>query len=352
MTIDPATYERVTHHAGLFDASKVYGRVFAQGKDAIDLLHRMSTNDLKPLESQTGRAALTVLTNEKARFIDAIKVVRDTSGETVVLTSAGKEQEVIQWLDRYVIMEDAKFIAASQHIAQYMLCGPSATAILQQFASSPISEERAAVYDIVVDGSPATIVRGPSLAGSGWFVLTGSQFSKTLCDRLASEVLAGNGAMIDPPLFDLLRIENGTPVAPNEINDRHNPLETGLATEAISFTKGCYIGQEVIARLDAQQKVQRHLMKLEITMPWADAESELANVSLPLRILGADSAEIGEFTSYSASPNAGKVLGLGYVRTAFAKPETTVGIAVHEGILLPAILKGRSLVQGESKRNV
>lgn len=338
MLIDPATYERATHHAGLFDASRTYGRVFVEGKDAIDLLHRMSTNDLKPLESETGRAALTVLTNEKARFIDAIKVVRDTSGSTVLLTSAGKEQDVIQWLDRYVIMEEAKFRDATKYIAQFLLCGPLATQILQQFSETKVEEDRSAVYDLVIDGSPATLLRGPSLAGSGWFILTGANYSKSVHDRLAAETLAVNGVTIDDEMFDLLRIENGTPIAPNEINDKHNPLETGFATEAVSFTKGCYIGQEVIARLDAQQKVQRHLMRIEIATPWADAASELANGALPMKIVAANSAEIGEFTSFAVSPAKGRVVGLGYVRSAFAKPETPAGIAVNEAMILPATL--------------
>jgi folate-binding protein YgfZ len=339
MLIDPVTYERVTRHAGLFDASQAYGRVFAQGTDAIDLLHRMSTNDLKPLESTPGRAVLTVLTNEKARFIDAIKVVRDTSGATVLLTSAGKEQEVIDWLDRYVIMENAKFLHATKYISQFLLCGPAATGILQQFSSVTIDEDRGAVYDLEIEGASATLVRAPSLAGSGWFVLMGADFAKRVWDRLAAETLAGNGATFDHAMFDLLRIENGTPIAPNEINDKHNPLETGFATEAVSFTKGCYIGQEVIARLDAQQKVQRHLMKLEIAMPWADAMSELAGGTVPMKIRAADLTEIGEFTSFAASPATQKVIGLGYVRSAFAKTETPCGIAVNDAMVLPATIK-------------
>jgi folate-binding protein YgfZ len=338
MQIDPVSYERVAHHVGLFDASTAFGRVVARGKDAIDLLHRMSTNDLKPLESTTGRAALTVLTNEKARFIDAIKVVRDTGGDTLLLTSGGKEQEVIQWLDRYVIMEDAKFIPATELIAQLLLCGPLATTVLHHFSTTTIAEDRGSVSDISIAGMPATILRAPSLAGSGWFVLMGAQFKEAIWDRLSADVLEMNGSLIDLALFDLLRIENATPIAPNEINDKHNPLETGFATEAVSFTKGCYIGQEVIARLDAQQKVQRHLMRLEIAMPWADAQSELMNRALPLKLIAPEHVECGELTSYAASPAHQKVIGLGYVRSAFAKDGAAIGVAVNEAVVLPAVL--------------
>ncbi|HEX5315956.1 MAG TPA: hypothetical protein VFX22_04820, partial [Candidatus Kapabacteria bacterium] len=101
-------YSRVRNNAGLFDATHSFGRLFARGKDAIDLLHRMSTNDVKPLETSKPQAILTALLNEKGRLIDVVKVMRDNAGEILLITSKDKEQTVSAWLDKFTIMEDAR----------------------------------------------------------------------------------------------------------------------------------------------------------------------------------------------------------------------------------------------------
>src|SRR5579859_1341363 len=102
-------YVAITEHAGLYDATLAFGRLIARGKDALDLLNRMSTNDVTPLMEAKSKAVLTALTNEKGRIIDVLKVIRDEDGDVAILTSAGKEQIVIDWLAKFTIMEDAQF---------------------------------------------------------------------------------------------------------------------------------------------------------------------------------------------------------------------------------------------------
>lgn len=173
MTIEPNKYQQIRTCAGLFDASKPFGRVVARGKDVIDLLHRMSTNDLKPLEQTIPQAKLTVLTNEKGRFVDVLKVVREASGRILLLTSAGLEETVIRWLDKFTIMEDAHFELATAKIAQFLICGPKATSIVGRYAGlEAIEEPRTGAYELKIDDIPATLVKAPSLAGNAWFILT------------------------------------------------------------------------------------------------------------------------------------------------------------------------------------
>src|SRR4051812_20490020 len=102
-------YLKAHKSVSLFNASRQYGRVEASGVDAIDLLHRMSTNDLLPLIGKPGTGAQTVLTTEKGRIIDLVTVLSH-GNSAVLITSGGREDQVIQWLDKYVIMEDAKFL--------------------------------------------------------------------------------------------------------------------------------------------------------------------------------------------------------------------------------------------------
>lgn len=323
MVISQVAYHRVHDSVGLFDASRTFGRLFARGKDAIDLLHRMSTNDLLPLEGAKSLSALTVLTNEKGRIVDVLKVVRDETGDVALITSKDKEQTVIQWLDKFTIMEDARFELATDKLAQFLLCGKNANSILGKYAGQDLAgASNSAVYGLRVGEANATLVKGPSLAGNGWFILTSRDSADIVWKQLEADVLASGGAVMDEDLFDLLRIENGMPLAPNELNEKHNPLETTLAKDAVSFTKGCYIGQEVIARLDAQGKVQRQMVGLKFGEGMPRIGDRISDEALAGSPLG---EEIGEVTSVAISPAHGGI-GLGYVREKYANPGTVISV--------------------------
>ncbi|MFI5202253.1 MAG: YgfZ/GcvT domain-containing protein, partial [Candidatus Kapaibacterium sp.] len=219
-------------------------------------------------------------------------------------------------------------------IHQFLLCGPNATSILSQYAQESITESRTHVYDLHFESAQVTLVKGPSLAGNGWFILTSAENAPLIWDRLSQDVTAGEGAIMDDELFEVLRIENGTPTAPNELNEKHNPLETPVASEAVSFTKGCYIGQEVIARLDAQQKVQRQLVGLKFNDKVPNIGDRISDEALLGTPLG---DEIGDVTSIVVSPANGAI-GLGYVRAKYANPGTVVSVKDSMGNKLPATL--------------
>jgi folate-binding protein YgfZ len=104
---------------------------------------------------------------------------------------------------------------------------------------------------------------------------------------------------------DLYRVENGLPSTPNEINDQYNPYEIDLIDE-VDFEKGCYIGQEVIARLDTYQKVQRFLHKVKIK---SDQELEL-----PGDIFDSGDKKVGSLTSLVKRPESIEQIGLGIFR--------------------------------------
>ena len=114
------SYQKAHHSLALFDASERFGRVAAIGPDAIDLVHRMSTNDLLPLIGHAGSGAQTVLTTEKGRIVDLLTVLSHGK-DALLITSGGREEEVIEWLNKFVIMEDAKFEKRSDAISQILI---------------------------------------------------------------------------------------------------------------------------------------------------------------------------------------------------------------------------------------
>ncbi len=123
--------------------------------------------------------------------------------------------------------------------------------------------------------------------------------------------------------YNIFRIERGIPAVPNEINDFNNPLEIGLGSD-VSFTKGCYIGQEVIARLDTYDKVQRSLKGIT-----SDTDKGLTdNASIIY-----ESKEIGKITSSVYSPNLKKNIALGLIKNEFNKNGLSVFTKDEAGTL-------------------
>ena len=115
--------------------------------------------------------------------------------------------------------------------------------------------------------------------------------------------------------YEVLRVKEGAPVYDRELGDDYNPLEAGL-WGSISFTKGCYIGQEVIARLDTYQKLQKHLVSLSF--------SSEAGIDAGVR-LSREGREVGQVTSAARVPTTGATIGLGYVRKEAAEVRDSDG---------------------------
>jgi folate-binding protein YgfZ len=306
--VNKEDYSRARNVIGFYDQTASSGRIVGRGRDAVDLLHRMSTNDLKPVEEPM-HGSQTVLTTEKGRILDLVTVI-NRGTDTLLLTSKDHEAKLIAWLDKFTIMDDARFTPAANEIDQYLLIGRGAYQFIKDLLGvDPSSIERFSILESVIASKPVLIQKSIRIAESGWIILVDRENGDVVKQALEAEVREMSGSIMDDELFDLLRIESGIPVAPNELNEKHNPLEAALVS-AVSFTKGCYIGQEVIARLDSYDKVQRHLMGLILS-------EDISSRTLPAKLY-AGGEEAGELTSAQFSPALDRMIGLGYVRNAYA----------------------------------
>jgi len=324
--VNTEEYTRAHIAAGLYDASRRFGRVQASGPDAIDLLHRMSTNDLLPLIGKRGAGSQTVLTTEKGRIIDHL-IVLSQGDSAFLITSRGNEQRVIEWLDKFVIMEDAKFTNASAEYLQYLVFGPRALTVMNELFGGEVSAlENLHFVDRELAGTIVQVQRWHRIIESGWAVYAPKEHADAVLAALTETVFSAGGAVIGDETYNTIRIEAGLPEMPTELNEKHNPLETTLV-QAVSWTKGCYIGQEVIARLDSYDKVQRHLMGITL-------EGSATVNGNPLQVKTASGEVIGEVTSTALSPTIGKTIGLAFIKSAYANPETTVHVEQGEATLV------------------
>ena len=240
------------------------------GNESVDFLQRISTNDFGMFKS--GDIQKTLFISEKGRVIDIVWVIHQTS-HLLLLLSSGMAKEVSDWLNKYIIMED---IVIEDVSSQYAV-------------------------DIHFDEFIENGFRTDYFGFSACFVMKKKSANKSAPSSLLSPALVKR----DAQSFELWRIENGIPSIKKELVQDYNPLELNL-WDWISFTKGCYIGQEVVARLDTYNKIQRILCKINSEQPIAEG-----NICLD-----SDGNEAGKITSVVQSKDG--FTGLAVVRMKFA----------------------------------
>ena len=280
------------------------GCLKATGDDALDLLNRLSTNKVDHL--QPGHWAPTVLTSDRGRIVDLLTVIH--AGDHIyLLTSPGQQQPVIEWLDKYTIMEDLEVEDVSASTAIITLAGEGSDSVL---GLEPDGTERLPGLQypapaISIGGHDAIIISRPLGALPCSLLIAAPDATDGIM-----AVLSGAGATnLGADAWEALRVANGAPAFGTEMGEPYNPLEAGLIG-AIDFTKGCYIGQEVIARLDSYDRVQRYLSVLS----FSDGCDVAAGTALYV-----DDRQAGTVTSVYRTPG-GELRGLGFVRTAAAIP--------------------------------
>ena len=293
-----AEYQAATKGVAVYDASYM-GRLKASGDDALDLLNRLSTNKVDDLHP--GHGAPTILTTDRGRILDLI-IVLNLDDHVLLLTSPGLQQPVIEFLDKYTIMEDLVVEDISASTALLAVWGPDGQGTLE----SVIGEGLAglSLYDSVereLAGSSVRIVSTQISQLSGYYIVAPNEAAPAVWQS----IVEAGARPIGAEAFESARVTYSLPVHGREMGDEFNPLETGLIG-SIDFAKGCYIGQEVIARLDTYQKVQKYLVRL--------AFEPGATVS-PGTALMQEGKAVGKVTSVATVPTTGDIIGLAYVRT-------------------------------------
>ena len=303
-----AEYRAITEGAGLHDSSYT-GRLKASGDDALDLLNRLSTNGI--IDLAPGQGAPTILTTDRGRILDLLEVVN--TGEFVLLiTSPNCQQAVIDWLDRYTIMEDLEVEDVSGETAQITVCGPKAgealagALTLPEEASLLEEMEAYAALPVTVGGHNVLVIKRPLGPLAALEVVMEAGVAAEVWEALEE----AGATPVGMKAFNAALVHHGVPRHGREMSDAYNPLEAGLIG-SVDFAKGCYIGQEVIARLDTYQKVQRYLVRLRFS------EDAVVEEGAGLEL---DGLRVGQVTSLATVPATGELAGLGYVRTARANP--------------------------------
>ena len=290
------------------------GKLRVFGKDRETLLHRLTANEMRHLKS--GEGVVNIFTNAKGRVVDVVEMFMEEEC-IFLLTSPGRAPIVKQWIEKYTFIEDVRCEDISSQIGMISLFGAESAALLQTLFDWPVQDLPAQHARLLVHGEKSILVQRSGL-------ITPVQFNLLMpVAELEKfwQTLTPQATPIGHAAYEMLRIHRGLPMMEKEITDEYNPHEVGLYP-FINFEKGCYIGQEVIARLDTYQKVQRQLAGVKFEM--SDPDDPLF-AALPVPIYVGEQL-IGQLTSACFSPGQQSGLGLALIRKQFAASTEPVQI--------------------------
>lgn len=300
-----AAYEAANTRAALFDRT-ARARLDVLGPDRAKFLQNLTTNEIKRLAP--GRGVEAFITSPQGKTL-AYTTVLALDDKLVLRGDAGMLDRARPHLEKYGLFDDVRLDDAGPRTFEFHLAGPSAVALIGP--SAPVCELDHATIKV---GTVAVRVIREAPTGLPGITLIGA-----IEDADAIRAALGEVALGDDASFDILRIEAGTPVDGVDVRPDNLPQEVGRDARAISFVKGCYLGQETVARIDAIGHVNRIFSGLRI-------EGDAAPV--PGASLSFEGKTVGVITSSAVSPGRGGPIALGYVRVAQAEPGTTLSVEI------------------------
>ncbi len=313
-------YEALQQGAALVDR-RSRGRLLLTGVDRRTYLHGLLTNDIAAL--QPGMGCYAALLTPQGRMLSDMRV--SELGDRVLLdlpdaTAGGVRQRLAD----FIFSEDVEVRDAAAELRHFGLYGPKAAQVLsgltpdrEQLESMALDANR----EITTAAGSVVVIRSDDFGVAGFETFVAAAEVDRFADRLRAE-----GAIdVDAGAVEVTRVEAGRPEFGSDMDDHTIPLEAGIEARAISESKGCYVGQEVIIRVlhRGGGRVARHL----VGMIAAAGEPPLAR---GLRLEAAGKA-IGSITSAVESPRLGRPIALGYVLRDFAVPGRVIAVAADAG---------------------
>jgi len=304
-------YRAACEGIGLFDLTD-REHVELRGADRAKFLHNFCTQEINRLAAGTGAEAF--LTNIKGRILGHVLVF---VGEEAIWLDAppGCVDVVIPHLDRYLITEDVQIADRSADWGEVTLIGQKAAELVDAFV--PGAGQFAPCQHGHQDG--ITVRRFDFSMSPGWLIGAAREQLPSICERLA----AAGAVPGRREVFEALRIEAAFPLYGTDLTEDNLAQEAGRTRQAISFTKGCYLGQEPIARLDAMGHTNRELRRVRL-------ESAVVPAPGTKLIPAGGDRDAGEITSAALSPVSNVGVALAMLRREACEQGT------HLEVVLPA----------------
>jgi folate-binding protein YgfZ len=309
------SYDAARHGAAIVDRAD-RARAVISGSDRRSYLHGLLTNDIAALSA--GHGCYAAYLTPQGRMIADLWVYE--LGDVILLSFAREVKEtIISKLDQFVFSEDVQIGDVTETFGHLAVIGPrsgaAAAAVLAGVSAqtlAALSEHGNLRADFL--GDAAIVLRVTDTGEPGFDILVPAARQ----DELRSALRKAGALDAGPAVAEAIRIEAGIPKFHRDMDEETIPLEAGIESRAISLTKGCYVGQEVIIRVlhRGHGRVVRKLVGLTLDglVPEAGA------------VVKVDEREIGHITSAAMSPALKRAIALAYVHRDFVEPETRVSV--------------------------
>jgi tRNA-modifying protein YgfZ len=308
-----AEYRAALEKAVLMDRSHE-GRIEAKGRDRINLIQRISTNDLTDMRLNEGRP--TIFTNANGRILDRI-VVYNRGDSALITTEPGRGTPLLHFLRRQVFFNDeAIFTDLAPDTHQFILYGRDADAIAEGIQAGAGSTAVFAGLETSIAGVPVYLAKRKPMGESQWTIITPKAEAASVWNAILETGAAHGLVPAGSLVYNAFRIRAGRPGIGHELSQDYIPLEAGLWDE-VSFTKGCYTGQEIIARMESRNRLAKTMVRLQLSA-WVEAPANLYH----------ESKQVGTLTSSVITPD-GEILGIGFVKVPLAVPDQ--GLSAGDG---------------------
>jgi folate-binding protein YgfZ len=300
--------------AGLIDLSS-RARIEVSGTEAVSFLNGLVTNDMKTLADGAWMPA--AFPTAQGRLISSTRVLR--RNESFLFdTEAVSRASLFKTLERFTLAGDFRVADRTEALAHLSIQGARAAEVVRQVLGQEAAVlERGRIITTAWKDATLNLIRATHTAEDGFDLFVDASQAATLWDAL----MKAGARAVGLDALEILRIEAGLPRYGVDMDETNIVTEAGL-DDAVSYTKGCYTGQEIIARIHWRGHVAKKLTGLLF-----DEEIEVERES---KIMAADGKEIGRITSRAFSPRLNKTVALGYVKYDYLAPGTQVRVRVDD----------------------
>jgi folate-binding protein YgfZ len=305
---DFAQQVRAGREGTVFMDRPSWGRVRVTGADRATFLHNLTTNDIKGLAPGQGCSAVVI--NQRAQILDHVDVYA-LADAFYVITGPNKAAETLAWWDRYLITEQVELKDETVGTWLIDVTGPQATSLIGRLVPGAGELGEFGNVEGTLGGAPVRVLRTQGVHGNGYHVVSSAEDAP----KVRQALVEAGAIAIDDEAFEVLRAEWGYPLVGRELTENNNPWEARL-DGSVSLNKGCYLGQEVVARLNTYNKVQRYLVGLRLP------DDRLPDAAP--RLFDAEDKEVGFLTTAVTPPGETRAIALGFVKGAYASEGQTL----------------------------
>jgi folate-binding protein YgfZ len=291
-------------------------QIAVAGNDRASFLQGLLTNDIQALTPGTGCYAAWL--TAQGRMLTDMHVL-ESGGMLLLDVPASTAAATLERLEQFLFSEDVRIGSLADALTGVWLHGPGAAATLERLLEGARGLDEWALHQhtqLEFEGQPVSVARIDQLGVPGYCVY----LDRAREPRLAAALHTAGAHVVGADAIEAARVEAGYPVFGVDMTETTIPLEAGIESRAISLTKGCYVGQEIIIRVlhRGGGRVAKRLVGLRIDGPPA------GDLARGAKLFSGD-REIGEVTSVAQSPRSGTI-ALGYVHRDFTAPGTAIHV--------------------------